>query len=323
MSIPVLHCPICSSELETGFRQLGDIDGSYIECPYCGRFKIGGTALVDLADKLREKRENRAKLSHAIRQMQESGSIPWIYTNTVDEILKRPLPKPREQADLLLRWICENVPGPGETIYVDYQSVGSLIGALSEEGFALILRHLYDSGLIEGLLEKSKDTSGRGEFTPSFRGWDYYESLRLGRETYRRIFMAMKFGDETLDRIVEEVFTPAVEEAGFLLVRLDDNPQAGLIDDRLRVEIQSCDMIIADLTHDNLGAYWEAGYAEGLGKPVVYTCEAGKFNSDESTHFDTNHHLTVEWDESELDICADRLKATIRATLPHLARLDS
>ena len=31
--------------------------------------------------------------------------------------------------------------------------------------------------------------------------------------------------------------------------------------------------------------YWEAGYAEGLEKPVIYTCEKNKFNS-EKTPFD-------------------------------------
>jgi len=35
----------------------------------------------------------------------------------------------------------------------------------------------------------------------------------------------------------------------------------------------------------NPGAYWEAGYAEGLGKPVIYTCEEAKFV--EASHFDT------------------------------------
>ena len=65
--------------------------------------------------------------------------------------------------------------------------------------------------------------------------------------------------------------------AGFDLFKSDDEPRAGLIDDQLRVDIQSSDFLIADLTHDNLGAYWEAGYAEGLGKPVIYTCEQENF----------------------------------------------
>ena len=97
-----------------------------------------------------------------------------------------------------------------------------------------------------------------------------------------------------------------------------DEPRAGLIDDRLRVAIQASDFVIADLTHDNLGAYWEAGYAEGLGKPVIYTCESTRFEANK-THFDTNHHLTIAWDVGNPDVTTRKLKATVRATLPHLA----
>ena len=88
----------------------------------------------------------------------------------------------------------------------------------------------------------------------------------------------------------------------------------------MRAEIQSSDFLIADLTHDNFGAYWEAGYAEGLGKPVIYTCEKSKF-ANASTHFDTNHHLTIKWDLGEPESAGNDLVATIRATLPRLARL--
>ena len=102
---------------------------------------------------------------------------------------------------------------------------------------------------------------------------------------------------------------------------MDDEPRAGLIDDKLRVEIQASDFIIADLTHDNLGAYWEAGYAEGLGKPVIYTCEKEKFET-EKTHFDTNHHLTIIWDKDAPESAGENLKATIRATLPQLAKQE-
>lgn len=131
--------------------------------------------------------------------------------------------------------------------------------------------------------------------------------------------MAMKFGDALLDQVLDQVFRPSVKQTGFELFRLDDVPKAGSIDDRLRVEIQSADFLIADLTHDNLGAYWEAGYAEGLGKPVIYTCEKEKFTKD-NTHFDTNHHLTIIWEKTSPEKAGENLKATIRATLPHLAK---
>jgi nucleoside 2-deoxyribosyltransferase len=72
--------------------------------------------------------------------------------------------------------------------------------------------------------------------------------------------------------------------------------------------------VLVDLTHENAGAYWEAGYAEGLGKPVLYICERTKFD-EKKTHFDTNHCTTVLWHpDSILDFVED-LKATLKRSL--------
>ena len=41
------------------------------------------------------------------------------------------------------------------------------------------------------------------------------------------------------------------------------------------VEIRRARFLLAELTGDNSGVYWEAGYATGLGRPVFYTCQKG------------------------------------------------
>ena len=70
-----------------------------------------------------------------------------------------------------------------------------------------------------------------------------------------------------------------------------------------------------------------AGFAEGLGKPVIYTCEEKFFHRKDphveagGVHFDTNHQLVIVWDENELQEAAEMLKATIRATLSEDAKL--
>ena len=153
-----------------------------------------------------------------------------------------------------------------------------------------------------------------------FDGWERFEKLNNESIQSRTAFMAMKFGDAELNRVVEEVFRPAVAATGFQLQVLTDVPRAGLIDDRLRVEIRRSRFLIADITHQNLGAYWEAGFAEGLGKSVIYTCKKEVFDSGAS-HFDTNHHLTVLW-HADVTLVAEELKAIIRATLPADAKLD-
>jgi hypothetical protein len=150
-------------------------------------------------------------------------------------------------------------------------------------------------------------------------GWQKYEQLKHVRSESRTAFMAMKFGDALLDGIVENVFKPAVLRTGFELKKLTDEQPAGLIDDQIRASILSGRFVIADLTHGSYGAYWEAGFAEGLNLPVIYTC--GKAAWDEKkTHFDTNHMVTIIWDPADLKSAGDALTATIRATLRTEAR---
>jgi hypothetical protein len=56
---------------------------------------------------------------------------------------------------------------------------------------------------------------------------------------------------------------------------------------------------------------------------VIYTCEKSIFESEKTRpHFDTNHHLTVVWNESDSAKAEQELKLVIRATLPDEALLN-
>lgn len=314
-------CPVCKSHLNPMNPAPSRGDTKLFSCPLCGDFVLSGTLIAALPAILDSDKDAAAKISYALRAMQHVNKGAELSMSTVRAILKRPLPRPREQADLLIRWLAENIEGPGETVWVEAATHWSIIGAKTPEGFALVLEHLFDAGLIIGKSGATVQALSGSHITLSFDGWEYYEKLRQGGTAYRKAFMAMKFGDADLDCLLETALKPCAKQAGFQLFRLDDVPRAGLIDDRLRVEIQASDFLVADLTHDNLGAYWEAGYAEGLGKPVIYMCERNKFES-QKTHFDTNHHLTVIWDKTEPERAGDELKATIRATLPHFAKME-
>lgn len=311
-------CPICNTLLLEQPLKAGGKDATKFTCPRCGHFVLTRTLIATLPHTLASNPDASAKLSHALRRAQEVNPEVCFSTSTIEEVLLRPLPRPQEQADLLVRWLALNIPGPGEYVELSPKLHAGIVGAKSDSGFVLVLNHLFAVGLLTGLQYETMG-EGRASATLSFKGWAYYEDLAKGSVAYRKAFMAMKFGDPVLEGVLRDVFKPAVKLVGFDLFKLDDVPKAGLIDDRLRVEIQSSDFLVADLTHDNLGAYWEAGYAEGLGKPVIYTCERSKFEATK-THFDTNHHLTIVWDSATPEPAAEALKATIRATLPHLAK---
>ena len=148
----------------------------------------------------------------------------------------------------------------------------------------------------DGVMKMTKDRSyGEVVFLDvdlTIEGWERYERQKRGQVSGNQGFMAMKFGDPCLDSFAREVVKPAVESMGYRLFDMRDVARAGVIDNIMRIQIKDSAFLIADLTHDNAGAYWEAGYAEGLGKPVIYICERSKFE-EKPSHFDTNHCTTV------------------------------
>ena len=315
----IIHCPLCNSSLTKPSVLAGN--RNQFSCPRCGVFVLSVEVVDDLPPILL-KTDAVAKISHALRRAQENNSIVEFSWSTIEAVVGLTLPRPREQADFLIRWIAENIPGPGETVSIAPETHMGIIGAKTPAGFELVVNHLFEEELVTGHLYNTMGSHGEADVTLSFKGWEHYENLREGTGKYRKAFMAMQFGEAKLEKVFKEEFKPSAKQAGFDLFALNEINYTGLVDNRIRVEIQASDFLIADLSHDNNGAYWEAGYAEGLGKPVIYTCEKHKFESDKTTHFDTNHHLTISWDETDISKAGEQLKATIRATLPHLSKMN-
>lgn len=311
-------CPVCSTTL---VKEETQGDRYLYECPRCGPYSLTGSAMRTIEMQLRLRPDAPAIVSHALYQM--SSREQWAMMS--DELLinivrDSSLPSHREQLDNLILWMGAKQPTPGGDIDFSEQAI-SAIGALDSNSAGFVVEYAIDQGLVAG---KVINTMGGAVFGPlmlSFNGWTYLEELRRGRSSSRIAVMAMKYGDLALDAIVRDHFKPAVAATGFELKRIDEGQPAGLIDDRMRVEIRQARFLISDLTHENNGAYWEAGYAEGLGKPVIYTCRKD-VHEKEGTHFDTNHHLTVVWDPENIAEALEKLKATIRATLPEEAKLN-
>jgi hypothetical protein len=144
--------------------------------------------------------------------------------------------------------------------------------------------------------------------TLTIDGWNRVEELKRTPISSKYAFFARQFTNPDLDMVFRNCLRPAVEATGYELRTATQ--RAGLVDAVIADEIRGCRFLIADLSDANGGAYWEAGLAEGLGKPVIYVCRA-----DLTAHFDTNHRHTVTWDLASLDQIATNLKAVIRNTL--------
>ena len=217
----------------------------------------------------------------------------------------------------LIRYIGNKISESGEPIPRLFSaSVQSEIGASSTASSEQLIEELEEHRVIK--IANTISTGGGKIFLTvnlTLDGWERYEAEKRGRFDGKYGFIAMQFGDSDLAPFVEEVVKPAVKDGiGYDLVDMDDSARAGVIDNIMRTQIRDAAFVIVDLTHDNPGAYWEAGYAEGLGKPVIYICEEGKFEA-KKTHFDTNHCTTVPWSRDNDEGFCQRLTATLRRSL--------
>lgn len=313
------ECPVCKISPIVISKQ-PSTDELLVDCTNCGKFILTRLARVKHENRLNDDVVARAVLSHQIRRMQGHSNVPLLCTKDVESYLNDfKLPSPATQAENLILWLGDNSVIPEQTFKLLDSTHRAIAGAASESGFAIIANHLAATAMVDLIKVAGFPNLCR----LSFSGWEKYEELRKGRVESRNAFMAMKFGDPELTRVFTQYFVPAVAQAGFELSTVSDNKKAGLIDDKLRVDILTSQFLIADLTHGNQGAYWEAGYAEGLGKPVIYTCRKDIFENEKlKPHFDTNHHLTIMWDPDDITSACEELKATIRATLPNLSKLS-
>lgn len=218
----------------------------------------------------------------------------------------------------LIRHIGDRVSKTGKPIN-HLSGVAETIGAPSVEIVDSLVKELAERGLIR-VGNTTKLLDGGVTFLSvnlSIDGWEKYEEEKRGGFDGNYGFIAMEFGHDRLDAFFQDIVKPAIrEKLGFDLVDLRDVAHTGVIDDFMRVKIKDAKFVIVDLTHDNNGAYWEGGYAEGLGKPVIYTCEKEKFeDKTKSTHFDVNHCTTVPWSTDQPDEFCNRLIAVLHRSL--------
>jgi len=305
------ECPVCKSQLESGPTQNSTALANHYHCPNCGRFALSTDAKLTMFPVARS-----AVVSHVIWKRQASGGECQLDAKGILQILEtETLPAPVERGELAILYIgTKTRDDPGRFLEEKTVHLPAKFGANDDTNVCYVIQNLAENRLLE-----SRGDAAVARCRLTFAGWEAYEKLMRGVAESRRAFMAMPFGDGKLDKVYER-FKRAVRDTGFELRRVDEPPRPGLIDDHLRVDIRTARFLVAELTEENRGVYWEAGYAEGLGKPVIYSCEKSYFDEQKS-HFDTNHHLTICWELDKLDAASDQLKATIRAALPGDAKM--
>jgi nucleoside 2-deoxyribosyltransferase len=147
------------------------------------------------------------------------------------------------------------------------------------------------------------------EFTITPAGWERAAELAVRPNVSRTGFVALHFTPEML-RMFEEAFAPAIRRAGFEPHLANVPAHNEQIDARIVREIRQCRFVVADVTGARTGVYFEAGYALGHGRPVIWTCWE---DAQHDMHFDTRQYNHILWrDASDLtEQLYERIAATI------------
>jgi len=170
----------------------------------------------------------------------------------------------------------------------------------------------------------------------TLKGWQKYEEIKDGIPDSKTVFMAMAFCNKTLQKFYKTHIKKAVKATGYTLEKVDENPQKDeFINIDIMLKIRSSKFIIADLSDANNGAYWEAGYAKGLNKKVIYIFDSSKWNKKDKKcekcgkqlnprpHFDVNHNRIICWDNNNPKEFVEKLKKTIRYLFPESKQKDN
>ncbi|MEZ5384443.1 MAG: hypothetical protein R3F13_02890 [Prosthecobacter sp.] len=161
----------------------------------------------------------------------------------------------------------------------------------------------------QGYISKSEPR----KFSISLKGWQFVESLQAPNPGSRDVFIAMPFS-ERFTPLYERALHPGIYNAGYNPVRIDRKEHNNRIDDEIIANIRKSRFVVADLSMQRGGIYFEAGYALGLGLPVVWTVEKRALDEHE-VHFDNRQYNFLVWEDASYDDLARRLTNRIEATI--------
>jgi hypothetical protein len=142
-------------------------------------------------------------------------------------------------------------------------------------------------------------------------------------------FVIQPFDSGKFDKRFDDVYSPAITEAGLEPYRVDRDPGVDVPIEAIEEGIRNAAVCLADITTDNPNVWYELGFAFASGRPVVMVC------SNERTSikypFDIQHRTVINYKpESPSDFqvlkitLCDRIKAQLNksAALRQIAESD-
>lgn len=337
-------CPVCKSKGE--FYSQTHINMNLFDCPICGRFELSeqnGTREFNLNhlasylvyhsykyDSKIEYRYNtvldKEDCDRYRKEFQNGNNVCGLPVHIDSDIIELWFPKSlSERVDCILKYFDSHIEHLGQRTKFSLNELMSVLfidrfniekrsesntnnqereceECLSETNY--MLEYLQETNLIDYLYGDIRKESIIINLTP--KGYQRIDELQKNTSNGRSALVAMKFGDET--KKLREAIRKGVGNAGYIAVFIDEVQHNDFITPELLKHIRDSKFVVVDLTHLNNGAYFEEGYAMGLGKEVIQLCQ-----KDVKLHFDIAQKNTIIWNtEEDIPIkLTNRIKATV------------
>ena len=239
-------------------------------------------------------------------QHPESEKYPSVLPGGIEKIAKRQLSNPIQQCEDLLKKLVEYFPRIGAIVHISGGLQDNLMAhshCSGEEDLNSLLRELAERDWIKSCGENNEFSQQHIiKFSITIEGRKFVEGLSKNRES-TQAFIAMWFGD-AMDEVYENGIKSALDEMGYTPNRIDKKPHNKKICDEIIADIRKSRFIIADFTCPPIketdlfnirgGVYFEAGFAMGLGIPVIWSCRKDAIDS---LHFDTRQYNHIIWED--------------------------
>jgi hypothetical protein len=272
-----------------------------------GRYKISGSANERVATL--DKRQKALLTTVLIEQRRSGDSTPYIDFDMLNQVGSLKELSFARRIEGFFRWLNERKFRLGDSIDVldgthgfemekqrsflqaytemhDLKEVKPFLILLSQMGYIEIISHNHIAIL------KPK-------------GFEKLEEIGTSAIDTKQAFIAMWFNAET-----ESAYSLGIKEAvlksGYEPMRIDQKEHSNKIDDEIISEIRRSRFVIADFTSGFAGegddrtliarggVYYEAGFAQGMGLPVIWTCREDCLKH---IHFDTRQYAHIVWKE--------------------------
>ncbi len=301
-------CLLCGSAIEQQYYSERVVFA--YKCPICGMVTLSEEAVLNLGY---GSQESKHLLSGFTRERTEFGLKPIDIMASDIEGIGKSASVPRnvsEKLDRLLKYLEKKSDYPGKTVALIPGLDYPIAYALNSEELLYLLKQLASLNWIE-TPNVIGDINGLRKYgiLLTVDGWNRIAEIARYPQVFDQAFVAMWFNEET-EKAYKEGIEKAIADSGYKPLRVDYLEHNDIISDVIIAEIRKSKFLVADFTGHRGGVYFEAGFALGLGIPVIFLCRKDQIAQ---AHFDTRQYNHIVWEnETELyQKLLNRINATI------------